>query len=100
MKFFKKRASIENYKEFKKVFSSIKTLSKQNTMQELDMAAGFMLGITAEKRISRKISEEQKTALEEMIESVWKERRQELEYADELEEQLAEDIEEFFIDQL
>ena len=100
MKFFKKRASIENYKEFKKVFSSIKQLSKQGTTQELDMAAGFMLGITAEKRKARKISEEQKVALEEMIESVWKERRQELEYADELEEQLAEDIEEFFIDQL
>lgn len=100
MGIFRKKASIENYKEFRKVFAAIKHISKQPTTQEADVAAGFLLGVTEEKRKQRKISAEQKAALEEMIESVWKERREELENEDELEERLAEKAEEFFRNQL
>ena len=52
------------------------------------------------KRRQRKITENQKAALEEMIESAWKERREELENEDVMEEQLAEQVEEFFVEQL
>lgn len=100
MGIFRKNASIENYKEFKRVFAVIKNISKQPTTQEVDMAAGFLFGVTEEKRRQRKITAEQKAALEEMIESVWKERREELENEDILEEQLAEQAEEFFKSQL
>lgn len=100
MGILKRKASIENYKEFKGVFAVIKHISKQATLQEADMFAGFLLGVTEEKRRQRKITAEQKAALEEMIESVWKERREELENEDILEEQLAEQAEEFFRSQL
>ena len=100
MGIFKKKASVENCKEFRKVFKDIRCINKQPTLQETDMLAGFLLGITYEKRRQRKITENQKVTLEEMIESAWKERREELENEDELEEQLAERVEEFFKEQL
>ena len=100
MGIFKKKASIENCKEFRKVFKDIRCINKQSTLQETDMLAGFFLGITCEKRRQRKITENQKAALEEMIESAWKERREELENEDVMEEQLAEQVEEFFVEQL
>lgn len=100
MGIFKKKASIENCKEFRKVFKDIRYINKQSTLQETDMLAGFLLGITYEKRRQRKITENQKAALEEMIESAWKERRDELENEDVMEEQLAEKDEEFFAVQL
>lgn len=100
MGILKRKASIENYKEFRKVFSAIKHISRQATLQEVDMFAGFLLGVIAGKRSQRKITAEQKAALEEMVESVWKERREELENEDILEEQLAEQVEEFFVEQL
>lgn len=97
---YKEKASIENCKEFRKVFKDIRCINKQPTLQETDMLAGFLLGITYEKRRQRKITENQKVTLEEMIESVWKERREELENEDVMEEQLAEQAEEFFKEQL
>lgn len=100
MGIFKKKASIENCKEFRKVFKDIRYINKQSTLQETDMLAGFLLGITYEKRRQRKITENQKAALEEMIESAWKERREELENEDVMEEQLEEKEEEFFAVQL
>ena len=100
MGIFKKKASIENCKEFRKVFKDIRCINKQPTLQETDMLTGFLLGITYEKRRQRKITENQKVTLEEMIESAWKERREELENEDVLEEQLAEQVEEFFKEQL
>lgn len=100
MGIFKKKASVENCKEFRKVFKDIRCINKQPTLQETDMLAGFLLGITYEKRRQGKITKNQKVTLEEMIESAWKERREELEHEDELEEQLAERVEEFFVEQL
>lgn len=100
MGIFKKKESVENCKEFRKVFKNIRCINKQPTLQETDMLAGFLLGITYEKRRQRKITENQKVTLEEMIESAWKERREELENEDVLEEQLAEQVEEFFKEQL
>lgn len=93
---FSRNGSVKNYREFKKVFSAISGLQKQVTTQELDMAAGYLLGMTHEKRRKRNITHDQKIALEEMIESVWNECREELENEDELEEQLAEQVERHF----
>lgn len=83
--FAKRNATIKNYNEFRMVFNAIKKLNRYSTTQELDMAAGFLFGIAEEKETSGKITKDQKNTLTDLIESVWREQRKELEYEDELE---------------
>lgn len=79
MGIFTKKAEAKNYKEFKKVFLKIGELRKGTTFQEVDVCAGLLWGITQEKFTSGKITKQQRETLADMIESVWKERRDFLE---------------------
>lgn len=76
---FKRKVGMRQYKEFKKVFSQIKKLDKQNTLEELDMAAGFLLGVASEKEETKKITAGQYKTLVDMIEAIHNEKRTRLE---------------------
>lgn len=79
MGIFKKRATTENYREFRRVFSQIRKISTRETLQEVDMTAGYLCGIVQERAAAGRLTHPQREALLEMIEAKQEERREELE---------------------
>lgn len=79
MKLFRRKGTTENYKEFRFVFSQIRKISTQATLQEVDMMAGYLAGVTDERTIAGRLTHSQREALLEMIEAKQQQRREELE---------------------
>lgn len=79
MRLFRKKGTTENYKEFRVVFSQIRKISTQATLQEVDMTAGYLAAVTEERTIAGRLTHLQREALLEMIEAKQQERREELE---------------------
>lgn len=79
MRLFRRKATTENYKEFRVVFSQIRKISTQATLQEVDMTAGYLAAVTEERTIAGRLTHSQREALLEMIEAKQQERREELE---------------------
>lgn len=82
MSIFRKRATTENYREFKKVFGQIRKISTRETMQEVDMTAGYLCGVVLERAAAGRLTHPQREALLEMIEAKQEERQKELETED------------------
>lgn len=90
MSIFKRRATTENYKEFRRVFGQIRKISTQGTMQEVDMTAAYLFGVVVERAAAGRLTRSQREALLEMIEAKQEERRGELEAEDGEEEYFGE----------
>lgn len=79
MRLFRRKGTSENYKEFQVVFSQIRKIGTQATLQEVDMTAGYLVGVIEERTIAGRLTRSQREALLEMIEAKQQERREELE---------------------
>lgn len=79
MSIFKKRATTENYREFKRIFNRIQKIGGAGTTQEIDMTAGYLCGVVTERATTGRLTHAQREALLEMIEAKQTERRAELE---------------------
>lgn len=79
MSIFKRRATTENYREFRRIFGQIRKISRQGTTQEVDMTAGYLCGVVTERAAAGRLTHSQREALLEMIEAKQEERRGELE---------------------
>ena len=82
MKRFIKRKSPEQYKEFNSLIKKIKKIEKQDTLQEVDMMAGFCTAEVLRSAKDRKITKVQKEAILETIDSLQNCRRYYLENED------------------
>ena len=69
MSIFKKRATTENYREFKRIFSRIQKIGGAGTTQEIDMTAGYLCGVVMERATAGRLTHAQREALLEMIEA-------------------------------
>ena len=87
MKRFTKRKGLEQYKEFNSLIKKIKKIEKQDTLQEVDMMAGFCTAEVLRSAKDRKITKVQKEAILETIDGLQNCRRYYLEYEDETPDQ-------------
>lgn len=88
MIFFRRSATTENYREFRRIFNAIKQISTRETLQEVDMLSGYFYGVVMERRNAGKLTKAQQEALLEMVDAKQEERREQLEDEEDGEEYL------------
>ena len=79
MKFFSKRADKGQYRNFSSMIKGIKKINVQDTMQEVDMMAGYWCATICRSEADKEITKKQKDALLEMVATLQDERRAYLE---------------------